>query len=94
MIVEPREVVDIKVWFNNRYGVLTCPNKAFKYPIYLAFKKIITEKIYPLIRAFAEFVELAIFNLKFVSQNMFDCIYMHIFLRNFHIVNIIFYIKD
>ena len=34
LIVKPTEVVDIKVWCNNRYGVLTCPNKlkGFKYP--------------------------------------------------------------
>ena len=37
--VKPTEVVDIKVWCNNRYGVLTCPNKlkAFKYPIHVVF---------------------------------------------------------
>ena len=38
-IVKPTEVVDIKVWCNNRYSMLTCPNilKTFKYPIYVAF---------------------------------------------------------
>ena len=35
LIVKPTEIVDIKVWCNNRYGVLTCPNKlkAFNCPI-------------------------------------------------------------
>ena len=38
-IVKPTEVVDIKVWCNNRYGVLTCPHKlnAYKYPKYVMF---------------------------------------------------------